>query len=219
MKYTFKIPGPRGMSASAITPQYIPLPSENIRDLILHALIARIAYTDNSTEEFLIKLEDDHTLEVNISREKLDQLIGQIVVGPKVQDFIDWLTGSRISNLEDQLADIQRASKTKYGIVKIGDGIDVFDGVISLSDAGGWETIVTAVDYTIVNNPTHVICTDSVNVTLPSSPTGGYRSVIKNATSDKTVNIIGTLDGNVNPSLDFYEAVSLVYNGTDWSII
>lgn len=221
MKYSFNIPRPRGMLVTGeVTPQYVPTPTTDIRDLILHALIARIAYTDNHTEEFLIRLQDDQTLEVTISRERLDQLINEVLVGPKVQDFIDWLTGKRISKLEHDLENIPHASKTQYGIVKIGDGIDVSDGVISISSGLGWETVVTFVDYSVVNNPTAVICKDAVSVTLPvSSLVVGYRIDIKNATSNKTVNIIGTVDGISDAQLTAYEAVSLIYNGTDWSIV
>lgn len=220
MKYTFRIPHSRGAIASQqATPQYIPKPTEDIRDVILHALIARIAYTDNNTEEFLIRLQDDHILEVTISRERLDQLINEVEVGPKVRDYIDWLTGKRISDLEDQIANIPHASKTVYGIVKIGDNIDVDDGVISVAGGLVWKTVVTVVDYEIITVPIHVICRNEVNVILPSASTLGDRVVIKNATADKIVTIVGSLDGVTDATLAHYESVSLLYNGVDWSII
>lgn len=220
MKYTFTVPRPRGLIAeTSVSPQYIPMPTTDIRDIILHALIARIAYTDNRTEEFLIRLQDDHTLEVTISKERLDQLINEVTVGPKVQDFIDWLTGKRISNLETQLSNIPHASTTVYGIVKIGTGIDVADGVISVTTGEGWETVITSVDYTITHNPVQVICRDACAITLLSNPSLGYRAVIKNATPDKEIEIIGTVDGLTDAILAGYEAVNLLFNGVDWSII
>lgn len=220
MKYTFTVPRPRGMIAEAsVSPQYVPTPTTNIRDIILHALIARIAYTDDQTEEFLIRLQDDHTLDVTISRERLEQLINEVTVGTKVQDFIDWLTGKRISNLETQIANIPHASTTVYGIVKIGTGIDVADGVISVTTGEGWETVVTSVDYTITHNPIHVICKDSCSITLLASPNLGDRAVIKNATPDKEINVIGTVDGLTDATLTAYEAVNLLFNGVDWSIV
>lgn len=212
-------PQPKCYNNQSIVKSTIPSPTQDIRDVVIHALIARIAYTDDSNQEFLITLNDAHTLDLTIPRINLDQLIDQVNVGTKVQDYIDWLSGKRISSIEQQLNNLPIASKTIYGIVKIGDGIEVADGIISVTTTEGWQTVVTDTNYTVSHNPTRVICTDALNVTMPASPNTGYEVIIKNATSDKDVNIVGTLDGNINPQLGPYEAAALVYNGTDWSII
>lgn len=195
----------------------------NIRNIILHALIARIAYTDDVTKEFLIRLYENQELEVDISRERLDELIDEVTIGEKLQDFIDWLTGGRISDLEDIINNIMNiipyASKTVYGKVKIGTGIDVAEGVISVTGGAGEQLDVTTVNYLVSHNPTVVICKDTLNVTLPPTPSAGYRVTVKNSTSSDTVSIIGTVDGEVNPQVNARESFVMVFDGTDWNIL
>jgi len=218
MKYDFKVPGPRSKISKSSSKQSVTPLDYEMANLILHALIVRLAYNDDRTEEFYPKLIEK-LYEIDIPQERLDNLTTRIEVGPKIQQFIDWLTGSRISDIEEILANFPIASKTQYGIVEIGDGIDVANGVISISTGVGWETVVTDQDYTIQNNPTAVIAKDGINVTLPTTDSVGYRAVVKNSTSDQDVNIIGNIDGNVNPSLGPREAVSLVFDGSIWNIV
>lgn len=195
----------------------------NIKDIVLHALIARIAYTDNVTREFLIKLSPDHTFEVDIPRERLDTLIEQVVVGEKLQDFIDWLTGGRLTELEDLITNIMDlipyTSKTVYGKVKIGTGIDVAQGVISVTGGVGEQLEVTSVNYTVNHNPSIVICKSTLTVTLPVIPVAGYRVIVKNSTSSDVVTINGTVDGESNPVLNPRESFGMVYDGTEWNIV
>lgn len=219
MKYDFKVPGPRSkISKQSVNSQTAPELNYEMANLILHALVVRLAYNDDRTEEFYPKLISK-LYEIDIPQERLDNLTQNIEVGPKIQQFIDWLTGSRISDIEDLLANFPIASKTQYGIVKIGDGIDVANGVISISSGVGWETVVTSDDYTISNNPTAVIAKAAINVTLPDTDLVGYRAVIKNSTSNQEVTVIGNVDENVNPTLAAREAVSLVFDGTIWNIV
>ncbi len=83
-KYRFAIPRPRG----AVVPQSSPFDNivaadTIIKDLILHAIIVRLAYTDGNTEEFRPQLLND-LFEIDIPQERLD-LITNIEVGPKIQ--------------------------------------------------------------------------------------------------------------------------------------
>ena len=92
MKYKFDIPRSRGTTNDYILPQLLNIPHSDtvVKDVILHALIVRIAYTDGHTEEFYTKLGPDGTLEIDISDDRLD-LLCNITIGPKIEQFIDWL--------------------------------------------------------------------------------------------------------------------------------
>lgn len=109
MNYNIPIPRSRGTTTPQnYTSQSIPqIPS--IKDIILHALIVRIAYTDNHNEEFYPKL-NNNTIELDIPQERLDKL-QEISQGPKLTEFITWLIDSaaqpiynRLDNLENELA-------------------------------------------------------------------------------------------------------------------
>lgn len=219
MKYNVPVPRSRNSRASnVISKQSVGNINYDIANIILHAIVVRLAYTDESTEEFYPRLIQK-LYEIDIPQERLDELTNNIEVGPKIQQFIDWLTGSRISDLEDILANFPIASKSQYGIVKIGDGIDVANGVISVTTGEGWETVVTSANYTISHNPTAVIAKAEIGITLPTTSLVGYRVVIKNSTSNKDVTIIGNIDENINPSLGPREAVSLIFDGDYWNIV
>lgn len=219
MRYDIKVPRSRNIIAKeSVSKQTVNEVSYEMANLILHALVVRLAYDDDRTEEFYPRLIEK-LYEIDIPQERLDNLTTQIEVGPKVQQFIDWLTGSRISDIEDYLANFPLASKTQYGIVKIGDGIDVGNGVISVTTGEGWETVVTSDDYTIAHNPTAVIAKDAVEITLPDTDLVGYKAIIKNSTASEEVTIIGNVDDNVNPTLAAREAVSLIFDGTYWNIV
>ncbi len=206
------------MVAQTISKQTLQGSSEELANIILHAIVVRLAYKDDHTEEFYPKLIQQ-LYEIDIPQDRLDALTTNIEVGPKIQQFIDWLTGSRISDIEDFLANFPLASKTQYGIVKIGDGIDVGNGVISVTTGEGWETVVTSTNYTIAHNPTAVIAKAAVEITLPDTDLVGYRAVIKNSTADQEVTIIGNIDDNIDPTLAAREAVTLIFDGTYWNIV
>jgi len=195
----------------------------NIRDIVLHALIARIAYTDDITKEFLIRLNDADLLEVDIPRDRLAILIENVDIGPKLQDFIDWLTGGRLSEFEHELENvadlIPYASTTVYGKVKIGAGINVANGIISVTGTPGEILIVTSTNYVIIDPFVCVICKASLNVTLPAAPSAGWRAVIKNSTESNTVTVIGTVDGDINPVINSRESFNMIYDGTEWNLI
>jgi hypothetical protein len=60
--------------------------------------------------------------------------------------------GNLVSKLKNSLSGTfvkktDKASKTKFGLVKIGNGIDVASGVISVSASGGMELLIPG-DYT-----------------------------------------------------------------------
>jgi len=80
-------------------------------------------------------------------------------------------------------------------------------------------TVITDVDYTA--EPYRVIvCTNvaPIDVTLNATPELNEVVHIKRANAE--VNIIGTIDGLLDITLNVqYYSVHLVYNGTDWSII
>lgn len=93
MKYKFHIPRSRGTVVAAAEPQLLNIPAVStvVKDIILHALVVRIAYTDGHTEEFYTKLQSDGVLEIDIPQDRLD-LLDNVTIGPKIQQFIDWLT-------------------------------------------------------------------------------------------------------------------------------
>ena len=215
MKYNVKIPHSRGLSKQIdvdISAQTV-IPDAgsgiSINDIVLHALIVRIAYDDGHTEEFLTAYNNGH-IEIDIPQDRLD-VLDEVVIGPKIRQYIDWLV--RRNELT------RKASKTQYGIVKIGTGIDVSDGVISVTGGIGESLIVTYVDYTVIDNPSIVVAKAACNITLPLEPVVGWRLSIKNGTDSSLVNIVGAIDGSNNPILYGREAFSLVYDGTDWNII
>lgn len=72
----------------------------NINDIVLHTLVVRIAYKDNSTEEFRAILSNEY--EIDIPQNKLDELTA-IPIGPKIQQFVDWLTGLKISQTTEKI--------------------------------------------------------------------------------------------------------------------
>lgn len=101
MRYKIPIPRSRGalaqtlLAPESVLPFAIPdivSPGTIVRDIILHALIVRIAYDDDHTEEFLTRLAEDGTLEIDIPQDRLDLLTSDVTLGLKLQQFIAWLT-------------------------------------------------------------------------------------------------------------------------------
>lgn len=90
MSYRFPVPRHRGLTkASQIITDHQT--SVGINNIILHALVVRISFNDGHTEEFYTKLHDDNTIEIDIPEDRLNML-DNIEVGPKIRQFIDWLT-------------------------------------------------------------------------------------------------------------------------------
>jgi hypothetical protein len=98
-----------------VTPGNIihPQPASTVRDLFLHALFARIAFTNNDTTEFRTVYDPTtNVIELDIPQEAinvLDQITG-IQRGPNFKTFINWLIGSTtltpsLSRLTGLLAD------------------------------------------------------------------------------------------------------------------
>jgi len=64
-----------------------------VRDLVLHALIARVADTDNNTHEFESRFFPEiNTLEMDSPEYVLD-FLETVNRGPKMARYINWLTG------------------------------------------------------------------------------------------------------------------------------
>ncbi|MDB4490059.1 hypothetical protein N9045_00945 [bacterium] len=64
----------------------------NIHDLIIHAAICRIAYTDNNTEEFNTQFNPTTGIvDCDIPDQLLDYLT-RVEVGPKLEKYFSWLT-------------------------------------------------------------------------------------------------------------------------------
>lgn len=66
----------------------------DVNDIILHALVVRVSYSDNTVQEFKPTLSNN-SYEIDIPSNKLSKVL-EIEIGPKIQEFIDWLTGSNI---------------------------------------------------------------------------------------------------------------------------
>lgn len=110
-KYIFPVPPSRGVSgpsakdikfsvlAADITHKHNePTYNSCIRDLVIHALIARVAFTNDCTEEFHTTFDQQkNLLEIGTPQELLDQ-ITCIEVGPKIQQYMAWLV-SGLPNL------------------------------------------------------------------------------------------------------------------------
>lgn len=64
----------------------------NIRDLIIHAAICRIAFKDDSNHEFYTQYDEDtQIVDIDIPDQLLDNLM-RVEVGPKLERYFSWLT-------------------------------------------------------------------------------------------------------------------------------
>lgn len=66
----------------------------NVNNIISHALVVRISYSDDTVQEFRPVLSNN-SYEIDIPNDKLSKLL-EVEIGPKIQEFIDWLTGSGV---------------------------------------------------------------------------------------------------------------------------
>jgi hypothetical protein len=65
-----------------------------VRDVIIHAAICRIAYGDDHNHEFHTKYDPDtNVLDIDIPDDDLDELT-KIAIGPKLEKYFSWLTNS-----------------------------------------------------------------------------------------------------------------------------
>lgn len=97
MPYQVNVPHSRGIRGNDLPSNPILQQGpDGVRDLILHALFARIALRDNSNVEFrTVFNQSTNTIELDIPNELLpvlDEILG-MQRGPKFQAYIDWLIG------------------------------------------------------------------------------------------------------------------------------
>jgi hypothetical protein len=122
------------------------------------------------------------------------------------------------------------SSTTQYGVVKVGTGIDVTNGVISVSE-GVVSTVlvnnaaspysVTATDYYIGVVGTGV----DVQINLPAGTDG--RILVIKAEAGQTSNVLivpagaETIENTINYSILAASdgSVSLVFRGTNWNVV
>lgn len=114
-KYDFDVPRSRGfatavnpddeiISAQSISPVAV---TTSVRDLILHAILVRIAYDDDCTEEFRTVFDAlTKVLNIDIPQDRLDVLTEDVIIGDKLQQFVNWLTNSITNSIIDDSGDI-----------------------------------------------------------------------------------------------------------------
>lgn len=137
-KYSFPVPHARSLGHTDFSnPTFLaqsllasPAPTNEsdddarIRDLIIHAAICRIAYRDDSTEEFLTRYNPDtQTVDIDIPDEKLDLLM-RVQIGPKLERYFSWLTNS-IVNLRRDTMQFTIGSNTSLSTGQQGIGLTV----------------------------------------------------------------------------------------------
>lgn len=122
------------------------------------------------------------------------------------------------------------ASSTKYGVVKIGNGIDVTDGVISVSE-GVISTVLVnnaASPYQVTDSDYYVGVKGTgapIVIDLPVGTDG--RTIIVKAEGGQTSNVAiypngtETIEGGANyPLLAAADgSVTLVFRGTNWNAV
>lgn len=93
MRYNIPIPLSRGTKYDEYKPQLIQdNNNDDVNGLIIHSLISRISYSDNSVEEYRPVLNENR-LEFDIDQNKLDDLTSRITFGPKINQWKWWLFG------------------------------------------------------------------------------------------------------------------------------
>jgi hypothetical protein len=102
--------------------------------MIVHAAICRIAYDDDTTEEFYTQYNPEtQILDIDIPDEKLDLLM-RAEVGPKLDRYFAWLT-SGIANLRRDTMQFTIGSSTSLAIGQQGIGLTVgYDCQIERAD-------------------------------------------------------------------------------------
>lgn len=158
-KFAIPIPHTRKMGASfdeELLAQSAS-PSQNgnsgehfVRDMILHAAIARIAYTDDTTMEFHTKFNPETLqVELDIDEESLNYLMN-CTVGPNLEAYFSWLTNQVVNLRRDTLQfTIGSDSTIAAGLQGIGlqvgfdaviERVDMFTSTTGSIELGIWKT-------------------------------------------------------------------------------
>lgn len=149
MPYNIDIPASRGFQKQSILAQTanLPVTTQYIRDLIIHALIFRISYNDNKNIEFDTSFVDD-VLELDIAQDDLNKLIDTVGFGPKLDDFRRWLFSPQ-STHTNVSTDFVATAATQNRTILI---CDASSGNISIDITDlrdGYEIIIKKIDNTI----------------------------------------------------------------------
>ncbi len=181
MKYDAPIPHSRGMAVprqallpQTLLPQVVTTPAasaSDVRDVIIYALIARVAYTDNSTAEFLVRLVNG-TLDIDIDQTLLDKMTA-IIASSKVQQFFQWLTGvsqAEVTALQGQVNALQTAATPAVTTVLASASIaatPTFLTVLANASAGPINLVLPAPAPSLIRNIKKVDTTVNPVVVLP----------------------------------------------------
>ena len=150
--------------------------------------------------------------------------------------------GSSVTNSYGLIVNPNTGATNNYaarliGAIDLGSGAGTSGQVLTSGGAGAsctWTTPsgggggITRSILTVSTNTTAgstastdyvYLCSGTMDLTLPAASGNTNKYDIKN-TGTGVITIIGTVDGGVNPTLTTqYESITLVSNGTDWSII
>ena len=199
-KYNIPIPKPRGFTdrdefdlatARALASTDNNNSNDpNIHDLIIHAAICRVAYSDNNTEEFNTQYDPSTKIvDCDIPDQLLDYLT-RVEVGPKLEKYFSWLTNG-VRNL--------RRDTLQF---TIGADGTIASGLQGIGIQIGYEASIERVD--VLASSTGDIDLDIWKVPADSWPgdasysmTGSQPVIISG--SNKSVNIpIDTWDSELN---------------------
>lgn len=98
MKYSFDIPRSRGLASDYVA-QALQIQDKTVRDLVLHVLIARLAFNDETNLEFeTIFDEVNQAIELSTPQADID-ILEDIQVGSKLRQYINWLTGQSAKSI------------------------------------------------------------------------------------------------------------------------
>ncbi len=121
-----------------------------VRDVIVHAAICRIAYGDNHNHEFHTRYNPDtNVLDIDIPDEDLDELT-KIAIGPKLEKYFSWLTNSLVNLRRDTMqftigsSDIIATGQQGIGLT-VGYDCQIERVDLFLSAAGSFEVELWAV--------------------------------------------------------------------------
>ncbi len=149
MAYKIPIPPSRGYQDTTFFAQAAQqtVSAEYVRDLILHALIFRASYKNDSNLEFRTYFQNN-MLELDIAQEKLDQIISTVDFGPILEDFKRWLFGAPSSSI-DVTSDFATTKLTSNRTILL---CDVTSGNITIDLTelkDGYELIIKKLDDSI----------------------------------------------------------------------
>lgn len=106
MNYNFDIPKPRGFQSSLLDPEDLGITAEvgdQIRDMFLHALFARVAANDDENWEFETKYDQsENHIELQIP-EKFISMIETVSKGEDFNRYIQWLVKDAVENITQGL--------------------------------------------------------------------------------------------------------------------